>query len=169
LLASAGGPARSEGNDWLPSLVRREDYDGNWDKYINAVFAVFYRDFIETQPKFRGKWVRCRRDPMCDGKEAGFWHCVSEGPDEERRTPDLRWCERIAWARPVIEHAGVEGVDIWVQRKGRDRRVHIWYRECYLVVLGDHGRYCQLVTAFCTDREHTKQKKRRERDAARNG
>ena len=159
----------SEGKDWLPSLIRLEDYDGNWDKYINAVFAIFYHDFIETQPRFAGKWIRCRRDPIQDGKEAGFWHCVSEGADENQRTPDLRRCERIAWVRKVIEHANDADVDVWMQRKGRDQRIHIWYQETYLVVLGERGRYYQLITAFCTDREHTKQKKRRERDASRNG
>ena len=108
----------SGGNDWLPSLIRLEDYDGNWDKYINAVFAVFYRDFIETQPKFRGKWVRCRKAPVVDGKEAGFWHCVSEGPDEDRRTPDLRRCERIAWVRKIIENAQDRRIVSWVQPQG---------------------------------------------------
>jgi hypothetical protein len=159
----------SEGKDWLPSLIRLEECDGNWDKYVNAVFAIFYRDFIETQPKFQGKWVRCRRDPIQDGKEAGFWHCVSEGPDEDHRTPDLRRCERIGWVREVIEHAHDTDVDVWTQRKGRDQRIHIWLRESYLVVLGERGRYYQLITAFCTDREHTKRKKRQERDASRNG
>jgi hypothetical protein len=158
----------SEDNDWLPSLIQLEDYDGNWHKYIDAVFAIFYRDFIETVPKFAGKYVRCRRDPIVDGKEAGFWHCVSEGPDEDQRTPDLRRCEKIGWVRKVIEHANDADVDVWVQRKGREPRVHIWFQETYLVVLGDRGRYYQLITAFCTDREHTKQKKRRERDASRN-
>ncbi|MBN1589097.1 MAG: hypothetical protein JW888_06255 [Pirellulales bacterium] len=159
----------SEGKDWLPSLIRLEEHDGNWDKYVNAVFAIFYRDFIEAQPKFQGKWVRCRRDPIQDGKEAGFWHCVSEGPDEDHRTPDLRRCERIGWVRKVIEHAHDADVDVWTQRKGRDQRIHIWLRESYLVVLGERGRYYQLITAFCTDREHTKRKKRQERDASRNG
>ena len=158
----------NEANDWLPSLIRFEDYDGNWDKYINTVFAVFYRDFIETQPLFQGKYVRCRRDPLFDGKEAGFWHCVTEGPDEEQRTPDLRRCERIGWVRSVIEHANEEGIDVWA-REGRDRRIHIWYQEAYLVVLGERKRHYQLITAFCTDREHTRRKKRAERDAARNG
>lgn len=159
----------SEGKEWLPPLIRLDEYDGNWQRYIDAVFALFYRDFIETQPQFRSQWVRCRRDPIQDGKEAGFWHCVSEGYDEEHRTPDLRRCERIAWVRKVIEHANDAGVDVWEAKKGRERRIHIWLDESYLVVLGDRKRYYQLVTAFCTDREHTKRKKRKERDASRNG
>jgi hypothetical protein len=60
--------------DTLPGLVRLNDCDGNWDRFIDAVFSEFYHDFIETQPRFRGKRVSCRRDPTYKGKEAGFWH-----------------------------------------------------------------------------------------------
>jgi hypothetical protein len=155
--------------DWLPPLVLFVDYGGDWTKYINAVFAVFYRDFIQTRPQFRGKWVRCRRDPVCDGKEAGFWHCVSEGPDESKRTPDIRRCERIGWIRVVIGQADTPRVDVWLSRKSREPRWHLWYNESYLVVLGDRKRHCQLITAHCTDRKHTMERLRRERDASRNG
>ena len=64
----------SGSTDWLPPLVLLSSCDGDWDKYVNTVFAAFYRDFIQSQPKFRGKLIRCRRDPISDGKEAGFWH-----------------------------------------------------------------------------------------------
>ena len=158
----------SEVNDWLPSLTRLEDHDGNWDKYINAVFAIFYHDFIETQPKFAGAWVRCRKDPIFDGKEAGFWHSVSEGPDEDQRTPDLRRCERIAWVRKIIENALDRRVITWKRRKGREQRHYLWLEESYLVVLGERGRRYQLIAAFCTDREHTKRKLRREYEESRN-
>lgn len=52
--------------------------------------------------------------------------------------------------------------------EGSDR-IHIWLRESYLVVLGKRRRHYQLITAFCIDREHTKRKNRKERDASRNG
>ena len=110
-------------NDWLPPLKRLEDYDGNWDRYIDAVFA---ESSIATSSR-RNQSSRASGfgfgDPTCKGKEAGFWHCVSEGSDEEERIPDLRRCERIAWVRSLIEHAGAPGVDVWVARKGRDNRV----------------------------------------------
>jgi len=161
--------------DWLPPLIRLEDYAGDWKRYINEVFAVFHRDFIQSQPRFLGRWVRCRRDPIYDGKEAGFWHCLSEGKDESIRTADLRRCERIGWARAVIEHANDVAVDHWTNRRGTDVRHLLWLREEYLVVMAererkrDGFRYLQLITAYCTESEHRKARLRQERDGAGNG
>jgi len=98
--------------NWLPPLIKFEDFDGDWERYINELFAIFYRDFIESQPKYQNKWVRCRRD-LIKGKEAAFWHCISEGPDEKDRKPDIRRCERISWIRSVIEHSQDDNVDCW--------------------------------------------------------
>lgn len=151
---------------WLPALVENP---GDWDEFVRRVYAVFRRDFVESQPRFRGGWVRCRRDPMHDGKEAGFWHCISEGCDEDLRTPDFRRCERIGWIRAVIEHWSASGVDAWIRDDGRKgRAVHLWWCEQFLVVLGERQGGCryQLVTAYCTDRQHTIKKKRRERDSS---
>lgn len=159
----------------LPPLIRFDDHEGNWDKYINAVFALFHRDFIATQPKFRDKWVRIRRDPTYKGKEAGFWHCTSEGPSEHDRTPDIRRCERIAWIRFAIEHFDAPGIDCWTNHRHGEERHLIWIEEQFLVVLAKRKRerdgfeYFQLVTAYSTPEESRKQKLRRERDAARNG
>ena len=119
--------------------------------------------------------MRCRRDPIYDGKEAGFWHCVSEGASEEQRLPDLRRCERIRWIRTVIEHANDESVDHWTNRRGADTRHLIWWNESFLVVLAERTRrrdgfqYFQLITAYCTTEEHRKKKLRKDRDGARNG
>lgn len=153
---------------WLPVLILLEAYGGDWRRFIDAVYAVFHRDFIALQPQYQGKWVRCRRDPIYDGKEAGFWHCTSEGPDEADRAPDLRRCERIAWVRAVIENSVDALIDVWVRDDGRKgRAAHIWFNEEFLVVLGERqsGKRYQLVTAFCTDRPHKILKKRKERDA----
>ena len=158
--------------DWLPALLTLDDHGGKWNRYLDAVYGVFYGDFIASQPTYNGSWVRCRRDPMTDGKEWGFWHCVSEGDSEAHRLPDLRRCERIRWVRAVIESSAEPQIDTWiVDDRRRGKKVHIWFNEEYLVVLGERqkGRRYQLVTAFCTDREHTVRKKRKERDRCRNG
>ena len=161
---------------WLPPLITLDDYDSDWSLYVDAIYAIFWRDFVEAQPKLQGRWVRCRRDPLYDGKVAGFWHCIQEGADEEERTPDLRRCERIAWIRAVIENARQPDVDDWPNVRGSDKRRLLWYREEYLVVLADRMRqrdgfeYLQLITAYCTPAEHTRRKLRKERDeAAANG
>ncbi len=158
---------------WLPPLVSLNDHGGNWQRYIDAVYAVFYHDFIASQPRYNGLWVRCRRDPICDGKEAGFWHCTSEGRDEVQRTPDLRRCERIGWVRAVIENAADASVDVWPSVRGSETRWVLWFGEEFLVVLAprpwkaERPRYMQLITAHCTLTEHEKRRLRKDRDEAR--
>jgi len=155
--------------DWLPSLLRLEDFDGDWERYINEVFSVFYRDFVSSQPKFQNRWVRCRRD-LIRGKEAGFWHCTSDGADEFNRIPDLRRCERIGWIRAVIEHYQEDKVDCWANDRRGEKRWLLWLNEEFLVILAertrkrDGFRYFQLITAYCTDEENRKAKLRKERD-----
>lgn len=155
--------------DWLPDLILLEDYGGHWSRYIDEAFAIFYRDFIESQPKFQNKWVRCRRD-LIDAKEAGFWHCTSEGPDQQIRTPDIRRCERIGWVRAVIDHWNDPAVDYWPNHEKGETRYLLWFNEEFLVVLAERSRkrdgfqYMQLITSYCTMEEHRKNKLRKERD-----
>lgn len=155
--------------DWLPPLIELKDYDGNWNSYIEAVFACFYKDFIDSQPKYQNKWIRCRRD-LLDGKEAAFWHCISEGAEESSRIPDLRRCERIEWIRAIIEHPDNEHVDVWDSKKHGDKRCLLWFMEKFLVVLSyrkrkkDGFEYMQLITAYSTSEEHRKRNLRKERD-----
>lgn len=162
----------SESPAWLPALMLLSDYDGRWNAYVEAVYARFKDDMLTNQPKFDGMWVRSRRDPIYDGKYAGFWHCVSEGKDEAERTPDLRRCERIGWLRPVIVEAhAAEEIDVWRNQRQRDTRRLLWFNEEYLVVLAERTRqrdgfqYMQLVTAYCTTEESRKEKLRKERDS----
>lgn len=150
---------------WLPFLMKLDEYSGDWPRYIDAIYSVFYRDFIQTHPMFRSRHVTCRRDPICDGKEAGFWHCTSTGADESNRTPDLRRCERIGWVRALIEHEKDTSVDVWIRDSGRKgKSIQIWFNEEYLVVLGIRKNCYLLVTGYCTDRNHTIWKMQKERD-----
>ena len=149
-------------SQWLPALIKLSDFAGNWQKYIDFVYSVFYRDFIESRPEFQRKYVRCRKDPIFDGKEAGFWHCISQGRDENQRTPNLERCERIGWIRAVIENCCYKDIKQWSGKKNSDNRIYLWFNEEYIVVLGVRNNYFQLITAFCTDRKHTAEKLRKE-------
>jgi hypothetical protein len=153
---------------WLPALIKLEDFNGDWNRYIDCAFSIFYRDFIEAQPKFKGCWVRCRRDQIYNGKEAGFWHCTSEGPNESNRIPDLRRCERIGWIRPIIQNSDDPCIKIWQAKKKSELRTYLWLNEEYLIVLGHRKDYFQLITAFCTDRLHTIDKLRAEYKRSKN-
>jgi len=154
---------------WLPPLITLGDAENSWELFIGAVYAKFRHDFITSQPRYEGRWVRCRRDPIIDGKEAGFWHCASEGRDEVSRTPDLRRCERIAWVRAVLENARDPLVESWLSPRGSDRRTVLWLNEEYVVVLADRRKTWQLITAYCTFEDHQRRKLRSARDASRNG
>ncbi len=84
--------------DWLPDLVLFEHYENNWDKYLVVLYEHFKEDFVYQKPVFKGKKLAVKRYPLTDdGKEATFWHIISEGKTADNRLPDLRRCERIRW------------------------------------------------------------------------
>jgi len=154
--------------DWLPALVRLSDYDGDWNRYIEEVFAVFHRDFVQRQARFRGRPVRVGTQ-LIDGKERTFWHVTSEGSVEVDREPCLRRCERIGWLRAFIDHDGDPAILSWPQRRGRRRRHILWLMEReFAVVLEERPRCWWLWTAYPTDRRHTQEKLMREYESWKN-
>lgn len=143
-------------DDWLPPLMEFNDYGGDWKVYLEAIYAAFKSDFVISKPSFRGRRLGLKRYPEYDGKEATFWHMISEGSVEEERTPDFRRCERIRWPRPLIEHEAEPEVLVWTEsRASNDDRIHIYLPdERYLVVLADRGNYILPWTAFYIEHEN---------------
>jgi hypothetical protein len=147
-------------------LVLFEDYDGNWQRYEDEIFARFYTDFIESQPLFLCEPVHATKKPLKKGKERGFWHCIQEGRIEEERMPDIRRCERICWARAVIEHADDPIIKVWPKQVGRKNRYMLWIEEAdYLVILEKRPCKWFLWTTYYTNYERTRTKLRREYEA----
>lgn len=68
--------------DWLPPLVLLEEYGGDWDRYLTALYDFFTHDFIDKTPSFKGIKLALKRHPVIQGKEATFWHLISEGKVE---------------------------------------------------------------------------------------
>jgi hypothetical protein len=151
---------------WLPPLVLFSDYEGNWRKYVDALYAFFKGDFVDHQPKFRDQKVVLKRYPMSQGKEATFWHLVSEGEVEADRLPDMRRCERIRWPRPIIEHSNETVVKVWKNERKGETRICLWLeKQEYLVILAERKGYVVLWTAYTVTREHQKRKLQREYEA----
>jgi len=152
--------------DWLPPLVLFNDYGGHWDAYLDAVYACFKRDFVDSKPNFQGRRLGLKRLPITYGKEATFWHMIQEGSVEEDRTPDFRRCERIRWPRPIIEHDADPAIKVWRnQRRGEDR-VCLWFaQESYLVILADRGDYILPWTAYPVEQAHQQRKLQKEFEA----
>lgn len=151
---------------WLPELIYIDSYGGNWELYLDAIYEIFKQDFISTAPSFRGRRLGLKKHPMTNGKEATFWHLISEGDSEADRIPDLRRCERMRWPKPVIENEGQPEIKIWNNKRSNETRILLWIEEKdYLVVLADRKGYLLPWTAYLTTREHTRRKLRMEYDA----
>ncbi|MCW3052154.1 MAG: rflB [Chthonomonadales bacterium] len=152
--------------DWLPDLVLFEDYNGNWQRYVEAVYACFKADFLDKAVLYRGNRLGIKRYPEYQGKSATFWHIVSEGQVEVERLPDLRRCERIKWPCAVIENSMEPDVKVWENERRGERRLCLWLEEReFLVILAIRNGYYLLWTAYCVMQYHQKTKLQREYEA----
>lgn len=149
--------------EWLPPLMLLSDYQGNWEIYIQALYKHFHHDFITRHLLFQGIKISLKRYPLEQGKEATFWHLISEGKVESERIPDLRRCERIRWPRPIIENSTDVMIKCWKNQRKGETRVCIWLEEeDYLVILAERKGYLLLWTAYLVTENHQKRKLQKE-------
>lgn len=137
--------------DWLPNLL--EFADGDWEAYIERVYARYCADFEGVSLEFLGIRVSLKRHPAVRGRSATFHHLTSEGPIEEDRDPDLKRCERIAWVRAMFDAAGTDRVRLWRNqrqtKRGLEENVLIALPDfSFVVVLRDREEYMMLWTAY---------------------
>jgi hypothetical protein len=160
--------------DWLPQLIPLSEYGGDFSSYVDAVYRIFRRDFIYSQPLFQGRPCYCDVRPDSDGRECGFWHIVTTGRIETERVPDLRRCERIAWPRAIIDAADTSLVRVWPSErrragKGTEMRLNLAPADfSYLVVLRPTKRAFLLLTAFFLEHEHQRRRKKLEYQSSQN-
>ena len=154
--------------EWLPEIIPLSEYGGDFQAYLRAVYRVFRRDFVSSQPSFRSRHCYCDSRLDSDGLECGFWHIITDGNIESERVPNLRRCERIAWPRALIEAADSPLVRVWEsyrKRPGEGRQLRISLAPgdfSYLVVLKPTSKAFILVTAFYLENEYQREKRRRE-------
>ena len=147
----------------MPALVLLQDFGGDFSQYIEAVYAIFKRDFVDSKPKWEEKRFALKKYPMEFGKEHTFYHITHEGHDEEDRIPDLRRMERIAFPRFMIDNAEHPTLKVWLKRINNSNRIHILHeQERFLVVLDIREEIFLLWTAYYLDQNHTLRKKLKE-------
>lgn len=152
-----------EKSSWLPALVLFEKSGGDWQKYLEAIYTFFKADFLDSRPTYNGKRVGLKRHPLSQGKEATFWHLISEGSVEAERLPDMRRCERIRWPRPIMDHSGDKVLKVWKNQRNGETRICLWLEsEEYLFVLAERKDHVLPWTAYMVDRVHTKKKLQKE-------
>lgn len=159
-----------------PPLIPLSDFSG-WQAYEDAIYAIYLETVANAGLTFCGSPVKVRYMPQTKHKGYGFWHLISEAPDqrnrnEDDRIPDLRRCERVRWVAWCIRQAdaGASGFSWWENERGRETHVVIWAEQHdFAVVLAKRQtaqgpRFYLLKTAYCL-RRHTIRKFRKERDA----
>lgn len=133
----------------MPPLILLEDFNGDFSLYIEAVYAIFKRDFVDSKPNWEGKRFALKKYPVEFGKEHTFYHITHEGDDEENRKPNLRRMERIAFPRVMIDNASHPTLKVWQNVRGNKHNILILHEEeKYLIVLRNHEDYIILWTAY---------------------
>lgn len=153
----------------LPSKIYLEDYSGNYELFIDAVYHVFENDFIKHKTTFGSHILKMKFNPMFQKRAYTFYHMTHEGEKEDDRTPDLRRCECIPWAKPTIENVQNWKLKFWRQSRNRsDNRICIWL-ECseevdddYFIILEVRETYVLLWTAFMSKYSNASKKKLKE-------
>jgi len=123
---------------------------GDWQANEDALYEIFLDTLVKNPVQFQGLRVGTRRHVEYKGKHFAFWHLISEGENEEERTPDYRRCERLLWISWVIKNCDQHSKIVWWENERRGQRhVVIWYEpEHYAIVLGKRNGYYLLKTAF---------------------
>lgn len=137
----------------LPELIELNDFGGNFNEYLEAVYEIFKDDFVDSKPVYRGKRLGLKRFPLVENKEYTFYHMTHEGDIENERIPDLRRMERISWPRPMIDESEHKYLKVWRNTRrgsgGTKSRILILHEaERYLVILDDRGDYILPWTAY---------------------
>lgn len=143
----------------LPNLIELDEFNGDFLKYLEAVYECFKRDFIINRPIFRGVRLRLKKYPLFQEKEATFWHMTSEGEDEANREPDLRRMERISWPAAMINKSEHPYLKVWENTRANKTNILIFHEEeNYLVVLRKAKDYILPWTAYLIEYKSRKEK-----------
>lgn len=136
----------------LPNIIPLEDYDGDISTYLEVIYQVFKKDFIDSKFNFEGIRVALKKYPTVEGKEYTFYHFTHDGDIENERIPNLRRLERIPFPKPMIIGSNHPYLKVWRNTRGRKKRILIFHEEeSYLVVLEDRGDFVLPWTAYLVE------------------
>lgn len=147
----------------FPYLILLSDFQGNFKSYFDAVYKIFYQDFIKSKPLYNGLKVSAQKHPEVEGIHRTFYHITHEGEIENERTPDFRRMERIRFPKFCINNLPHKELLVWEKEVGKDNRIHILNEEeSYLIVLTERKGYYLFWTSFYIEQNHTLKKKKKE-------
>ena len=147
---------------WLPELIEYGSKKNNQDEYIEAIYLIYKEEFINKGIYFRKEKLGLKRLPLRNGKEATFYHIISEGKDEEQRDIDLERCARIKWPRAILASDYV-GLKIWENKRKNKRNILVWFPEKeYLIIIRKNPNEKLIWTAYPVTENHRKRKLQKE-------
>ena len=137
----------------LPRLIEMAEYGYDFNRYFEAVYAVFKKDFVDSKPVFRGVRLGLKKYPTVVDKEYTFYHMTHEGDIEHDRKPCFRRMERIRFPRPMIDNSQHPELKVWKNvRRGKGgtktRILILNEKERYLVVLDERPKFILPWTAY---------------------
>lgn len=140
----------------LPSRISISLFSGNSHAYLEALYKIFRRDFIDNEVLYCGKRVDIIHEKYFDGKERSFWHLISEGGSDAERDVYSKRSSYIPYAKALIVDDDIQCPDyrIWIKYhdKTKKKRHYIWCkRDNYLVILEDRKDCFKLITAYPVD------------------
>ena len=140
--------------DWLPTMVAVNPWTQDT---FDTLYSIFTRDFKDSQPTYKG-YIVWFFPEMDGGKEVVFWHLTHRDDKETgERLPNFRRCERLPWARKMLDNPDKPEVLAWDYKEGdRSIKTYVWLKDYdYLVLLKKYrngGR--RLVTSYYIDYPH---------------
>ncbi len=149
------------GCDKIPTIIEMDSFDGDYEKYEEAVYNIYKETFEKQKFYWNDKTIEHKKHPVFKDKPGTFWHIVSTGDDEENRIPDLRRYERVAWPAYILSHCKQNCTNLlmWKNKRKGKSRIILWCRDIdYVVILDERKDFCIFWTAYPVTYRHTKNK-----------
>lgn len=150
----------------LPSKICLNEYAGNYQAYIDAVYEIFKIDFIDSRPSFGSHSLGLKFHSFFQDRAYTFYHMTHTGDVENERIPDLRRCECMPWGKPTVENVIPYSLKFWDQKRNGKYRICIWLETeddvDYIFILDVRKTYILPWTAFVLEYSHAKRKKEKE-------
>lgn len=141
-------------------------------EYEDKLYRIFVSLYETNTIFFKGFRIFMKHYPPEYSEKSGLYHLIYENfqhtGDELDRLPSLRRCERITWARTIIDFCPkrCDEILIWENIRKNKKNILLFCPAVnYLVVLGQRKDYLLLVTAYPVEHEHRKAQLLKEYDA----
>lgn len=137
---------------WLPSIVTLTSYGGNHQLYLDDLYQIYLRDFVNVRSTFCGMPI-ITDDRVIDAsqRDEAFIHLTTcDDLATGGRFFEPRRTERIPWIKPTIDnYADAQNVKVWEVRKKGKQKVNILIEsERYHIVLTRYKTVFNLTTAY---------------------